>query len=96
MAQVIIQPKSSENLRNLIKLAVENQLRIISFGIAKTKRKLRDLEQETGKKSRDFYKEFQDGKLGDDLKFIRWAGEHETLARLQKDYNELKGIELCS
>jgi hypothetical protein len=96
MAQVIIQPKPSENLRNLIKLAVENQLRIISFGIAKTKRKLRDLEQETGKKSLDFYKEFQDGKLGDDLKFIRWAGEHETLARLQKDYNELKGIELCS
>lgn len=96
MARVIIQPQSSENLKNLIKLAVENQLRVINFGIAKTKRKLRELEQETGMKSGDFYKEFQKGKLGDDLKFIRWAGEHETLARLQKDYNELKGIELCS
>jgi hypothetical protein len=39
--------------------------------------------------SKYFYGEFQKGKLGDDLKFIRWAGEYETLERLQKDYNEL-------
>lgn len=24
------------------------------------------------------------------------AGEYETLERLQKDYNELQGVELCS
>jgi len=43
-----------------------------------------------------FYEEFQKGKLGDDLKFIRWAGEYETLERLQKDSNELQEVELCS
>ena len=77
-------------------MAIENQLRVINLGIAKTKRKLGELEKEIGMNSKDFYEEFQKGKLGDDLKFIRWAGEYETLERLQKDYTDLQGIELCS
>lgn len=96
MARVIVQPQTADNLRNLIRLAVENQLRVINSGIAKTKRKLGVLEKETGMDSKDFYEEFQKGKLGDNLKYIRWAGEYETLARLEKDYNDLQGIELCS
>ena len=96
MARVIIQPQTADNLRNLIRLALENQLRVINFGIAKTKKKLGELEKEIGMNSKDFYEEFQKGKLGDDFKFIRWAGEYETLERLQNDYADLKGIELCS
>ena len=96
MARVIIKPQTADNLRSLIRLAVENQLRVINFGIAKTKRKLGELEKETGMDSKDFYEEFQKGKLGDGLKYIRWAGEYETLERLQKDYTDLQGIELCS
>jgi len=96
MAQVIIRPKAADNLKNLIKAAVENQLRVINFGIAKTKRKLGELEKESGMDSKYFYEKFQKGKLGDDLKFIRWAGECETLVRLQKDCNELQEVELCS
>ena len=45
MAQVIIKPQTDDNLRNLIRLAVENQMRVIDFGIAKTKRKLGELEK---------------------------------------------------
>ena len=90
MARVIIKPQTADNLRNLIGLAVENQMRIIDFGIAKTKRKFGALEKEIGMNSKDFYGEFQRGKLGDDLKFIRWAGEYETLERLQKDYSDLQ------
>jgi hypothetical protein len=96
MARVIIQPQTAGNLKNLIKLAVENQMRVINSGIAKTRRKLGELEKESGMNSRDFYEEFQKGKLGDGLKYIRWAGEYETLALLQKDYNELQELELCS
>src|SRR3990172_7188105 len=96
MARVIIQGQTPGNLKKLIKLAVENQSRVISFGIAKTKRKLEELEKESGMDSKDFYEEFQKGKLGDDLKYIRWAGEYETLGLLQKDYNDLQDLELCS
>ncbi len=96
MSKIIIQPQNADNLKNLVRSAVENQLRAINFGIAKTKKKLAELEKENGMDSEIFYKEYQDGKLGDDLKYIRWAGEYETLWQLQKDYNELQGTELCS
>lgn len=96
MSRIIIQPQTADNLRNLVRSTVENQLRAINFGIAKTKKKLAELEKESGMDSEIFYKEYQEGKLGDDLKYIRWAGEYETLGQLQKDYNELQGTELCS
>ncbi|MEA1992003.1 MAG: hypothetical protein U9N58_07400 [Thermodesulfobacteriota bacterium] len=96
MAQVIIQPKNADNLKSLVKTAVENQMRVLSYGIAKTKRKLEELEKETGLDSRDFYKKFRKGELGDDFKYIRWAGEYETLEQLQRDFNDLQEAELCS
>ncbi len=37
MARVIIKPQTADNLRSLVRLAVENQLGVINFGIAKTK-----------------------------------------------------------
>ncbi len=96
MAQIVIRPKISSNLTALIKSAVENQLLLIDFGIAKTKRKLRELEKEFGMNSSSFYEKFNEGKLGDDFKYVRWAGEYETLEKLQEDYNDLKDLELCS
>ncbi len=96
MTRVIIQSKSAANLKALIQLAVENEAKIIDFGIARTKRKLEAFEREFGMNTRKFYEDYQRGKLGDDLKMIKWAGEYETLNRLQKDHRELKEIELCS
>lgn len=73
-----------------------SELRIIDFGIAKTQRKLAELEKETGMNSKDFYRQFQEGNLGDDIRFIRWAGECETLERLKDDYRHLQELALCS
>lgn len=95
MEQIVIQANTSGNLKNLIQSAVENQSRIIRFGIAKTKRKLHELEYENEMESRQFYEDFQNGKLGDDLKYIRWAGEYETLVLLQKEFNDIQDIQLC-
>ena len=96
MAQLQIKPKSAANLTILIKSALENQMMLIDFGIAKTERKLKDLESEFGMSSRTFYEKFNQGKLGDDFEYLRWAGEYETLQRLKRDYDALRDIELCS
>jgi hypothetical protein len=95
MARVIIQQKAADNIKVLIKSAVENQLNMINWGIIKTKRKLEELEKESEMDSKTFYEEFVKGNMGDDIKYIRWAGEYETLAQLEKDYNDLQEIELC-
>jgi hypothetical protein len=96
MARVIIEPESSDNVKNLVELALENQLRVLTMGIAKTRSKLNELEKENGMESSVFYEKYGEGKMGDDLKYMRWAGEYETLKRLEKDYQDLQGIELCS
>jgi hypothetical protein len=96
MARVIIEPEADSNLKSLVKSAVENEMKIIEFGIAKTKRKLEELEKKFGMDSGGFYQKFNEGRMGDNLEHIRWAGEYETLNRLQKDYNDLLGTEICS
>lgn len=96
MAKIIIEPQTANNVKSLVKSAVENELKIIGFGIAKTKRKLEGLEKKFGMKTIDFYKKFNEGKMGDDVEYIRWAGEYETLQQLQHDHSDLLETELCS
>ena len=31
-----------------------------------------------------FYQDFQDGKMGDDMEYMKWAGEYETLLQLRE------------
>ena len=96
MARIIIEPQNGNNVKSLVKSAVENELKIIGFGIDKTKKKLEQLEKKFGMDSVNFYKKFNEGKMGDDLEYIRWAGEYETLQKLQRDHSDLTETELCS
>ena len=96
MARIIIEPQNANNVKSLVKSAVENELKIIGLGIAKTKKKLEELEKKFGMDSENFYKKFNKGKMGDDLEYIRWAGEYETLQKLQRDHSDLAETELCS
>mgnify|MGYP001435445288 FL=1 len=95
MPQVNIHGQATDHIQSFIKIGIENQLRIISFGISKTKRKLESLEKEAGMDSRKFYLQFMEGRLGDDLKFIKWGGEYETLEHLEEDQRELQEFNLC-
>ena len=96
MAKVIVNEQTAHNLKRLIEAAVENEVRILTFGVAKTNRKLEEMEKETRIDSKAFYRQFQEGKWGDEIKYIRWAGEYETLERLKRDLGELQELELCS
>ena len=96
MARIIIEPQNANNVKSLVKSAVENELKIIGFGIDKTKKRLEELEKKFGMDSGNFYRKFNEGKMGDDLEYIRWAGEYETLQQLQRDYSDLTETELYS
>lgn len=96
MTRIIIQSQANENIKDLVSLALENQLRIISTGISKTKRKLQKFESENKMLTKVFFEKYEKGELGDDMMYIRWAGEYETLKRLENDYQALRETELCS
>ena len=95
MPQVSVHGQATDHMQGFIKIGIENQLRIVSFGIAKTKRKLELLEKEAGMDSSSFYRQFMEGRRGDDLKAIKWAGEYETLEQLLEDQKELQEFNRC-
>lgn len=95
MTQLIVKPATASNVKRLIQAALEHELRVLQVGIEKTTHKLHQLEQQFGKESRQFYREYQAGSMGDDIEYIKWAGEYETLLQLQQDYHELLETKLC-
>lgn len=95
VTQLIIEPHTSENVKKLVLSALENELGIIKFGINKTLNQLKRFENKFGTESSAFYKKFNAGDMGDDFEYIRWAGEYETLHKLQQDYNDIASIRLC-
>ena len=96
MVKVMIEPKDAQNVKSLVRVAVENELKILKAGVARTYRKLKALEKTYGMSSKEFYDKFKKGEVGDDLEYIRWAGEYETLQHLERDYSDLSGTEVCS
>ena len=54
------------------------------------------MEKKYRMSSQEFYDRFDQGEMGDDMDFIRWAGEFETLKQLKRDFGDLSEIEICS
>ncbi len=46
MVRVTIEPEAARNVKLLIQAAVDNQLKIMESGIARTKAKLKELERD--------------------------------------------------
>ena len=89
MTEIIIRSDKTTNVRDLLRSAVENELRIIRGGISRTEKELSRLEDVFGMETSRFYEEYRKGIAGDRPEHIRWAGEYETLKRLRRDRDEL-------
>lgn len=65
------------------------------MGIEKTKRHLRHFEEVFKIETLRFYQAFQTGDMGDEMEYMKWAGEYETLLQLEEDYAQIRGIQVC-
>lgn len=95
MLRIVVESDNVKSARSLVSAAIENEARILKIGIEKTKRNLVELEKKFKMDTASFYEKFSTGKMGDDSEFIRWAGEYETLLRLEKDNKEVAGAVIC-
>ena len=95
MTQVIVKSPSASHVKPLIQAALDHEIRVLKIGLQKTKRNLLHFEQRFGMNSQQFYQEFQAGTLGDEMDYMKWAGEYETLLQLQEDYAEIQEIQVC-
>ena len=45
--------------------------------------------------SETFYKKYSFGEMGDNMEYIEWAGEIETLKKLERNFKDLSEAEVC-
>lgn len=95
MPKITIKSEGPEELRMLVKGALENEMKIINIGLKKTMESLRKLEDRFKLDSETFYRKYLTGEIGDNIEYIRWAGEIETLKRLEKNLKDLSEAEVC-
>ena len=77
-------PQSSKELKQALQNALENSSPLDDF--VQVIKDLRQFELEYKLESDEFFSRFQQGEMGDDIDFIRWANKYEI-------YQEIK-IEL--
>ena len=95
MSKIIIKPEGPEELRTLVKGALENEIKLITIGLKKARESLGNYEGKFKMDSETFYKKYSSGEVGDDIEYIRWAGEIETLRKLERNLKDLSEAEVC-
>ncbi len=95
MSKIIVEQENTQGLKTLVKGALENEIKIITIGIKKTQENLQKLEDKYEMDSETFYSKYFSGDMGDKTEYIKWAGEIETLKRLQQNLMELSEAEVC-
>ena len=94
MTQITVQSERASEVIPLLRAALDHEIRVLDLGIDKTRRNLSRFEAQFGMESQVFYRDFQAGKLGDRMEYIKWAGEVEALEQLEVDRKELGGAVL--
>ena len=95
MSKIIIRPEGLEELKTVVKSALENEIKLITIGLKKTMEDIRNYEDKFKMDSETFYKKYSSGEAGDDMEYIRWAGEIETLEKLKRNIKDLSEAEVC-
>ncbi len=95
MSKISIKPEGTDELRILVKGALENEIKLITIGLKKTRESLNKYEDKFKMDSEIFYKKYSSGDVGDSAEYIKWAGEIETLKKLERNLKDLSEAEVC-
>lgn len=94
MTQLTVVSEKVDMVLPLINDAIKREIVVISLGIKRTREVLREFEKRYGMKTRIFYTKISKRQLKENLDFIEWEGEYETLKCLQDQLRELKGTKI--
>jgi hypothetical protein len=95
MPRIIIEPEGPEELKTLVKGALENEIKLITIGLKKSRESIKNYESKFKMDSETFYKRYSSGEVGDGVEYIKWAGEIETLRKLERNLKDLSEAEVC-
>ncbi|KAF5410566.1 MAG: hypothetical protein C5S38_10185 [Candidatus Methanophagaceae archaeon] len=95
MAEILIKGNKPESIMPILDSAIRNQLKLLKTSINKTKLRISSFEQKYNMSSEQFVQKIREGMDDDNLDFVEWIGETKILKRLEEEYNELEGLQIC-
>jgi hypothetical protein len=95
MSQVLLKSEDQASIKQLVISALQAEENELKTGILKTREKLAAFERKYRLSTDEFLKTPPDRLPFDELESIEWAGEHETLLRLENELARLAKIAVC-
>ena len=92
MAQLILNSKSPEALRQIIQSALSERLHSIEIGIKRTQDRIQKFETKYQLSTEEFIKRFNNDELNHSFDFDEWIGEARMLAHLQETKDAVEGV----
>jgi len=96
MTELTLVTPDQRRLRPLVEAALQNELRLLSAGIRRTKQRLRAFEEQYGLSTAEFLDQYENDQLKETMDFDEWVGEWRLLERLQDNASTLQGIQFAN
>ena len=91
----MIRTGKPESIRPILDSAISNQLKLLKASINRTQIRISSFEQKYNMSSEQFVQKIREGMDDDNLDFVEWIGETKILKRLEEEYKELEGLQIC-
>lgn len=92
--QVTIKTSDRARLKPLLRSAIENEKKMLIWGLERTRQRLSEFEQRYGLTSAEFERRLHALELTETVEFSEWRMEIEMLQLLQSQYQALQEAEL--
>ena len=94
MTIVKIKSDPDDDATDIIKTAIQAELKRLELGLQKTEKQIAKVEDENKTSSETFLKQFNSENMKNgDPEYITWAGELKIKERLLSDINKLKAVQ---
>lgn len=94
LQQLTIKTTDKTMLKPLVESAIENEKKVLSLGIERTRERLAEFEQRFGMSSAEFERRLNALELAETVEFTDWRMEIGMLRLLESQYQALQEAQL--
>jgi hypothetical protein len=94
LQEIKIRTKNAEELKPLLRLALEREINLLGHSIQRTREQLASFEKQFSMSTDEFLRRFTKEDLGETLDFIDWYGETKMLSQLEEQKRALERAEI--
>ena len=94
LQQVTVKTTNRATLKPLLESAIENEKKILSLGLDRTRKRLAEFEQKFGMTSAEFERRLNASDLAETVEFTDWRMEIGMLRLLESQYQALQEAQL--